>query len=462
MARKAEIHRIYLDLQLPQGYVRDCPPASQKLPRSGAKFQGRDASVPRQTRTSSRRATLRGNPYRFVYLDVGVWAGNDMYFGLICKSCVWLCKFKYEQTQAAIPYEAERIAPPLLREIWRRFTDINIEMGGVVGLGHGFEVVTWAEVPMQPPERDIVYLFLPDMHLPGIPHYKEFYHMTNEEKRKISSDAQRALNGEYVSIKRREEISRYSEYCRGKDADIFKDAGKPLDTFLEIFLTLARNKLKGKLKIIHVGDMHELWQGMGEWSTYFDGSPKGLVLEKGALGMLMDRIKKIESQNDLWMSKLKQFDKLNITTYLYGNHDVYYVDALRNKNKEWNLALADRETRQAYFYDENIFAEHGHRMDGYNQDGNWVGPFITELVYYFPFLRWLDPDRREEYHRLSAIELYYQKRFLKKPGFSIFVMGHTHKPDLVVIEIYRKPGEIQGSFCLDCHKGTELYRRYNR
>ena len=227
-------------------------------------------------------------------------------------------------------------------------------------------------------------------------------------------------------------------------------------------LMLSMGKLDRKLKVIHVGDMYELWQGMGEWGSYFDDSGKGIILEEGAVEKISARVLGIEEQNEKIISEFKCLDTLGATTYLYGNHDVYLLDLLRKKNSKWNAALADRPARLAYFDDDNIFAEHGHRMDDFNQDGKWAGPFITELVYYLPQLRWLDPDRRPQYHRLVAIDLYYRKRFRKDGGFSVYVMGHTHKPDLAKIEVYRKPGEIPGSFCLDCHKGTELYRRYSK
>ncbi len=468
-AQKAETHNVLLDLIGPRDIVRDCPPSSDKLPRPGAEFKDQAARYVQrltktrpQTKTGStpRRATLRRNPYSFVCLDVGGWYGNKRCFGLVCKSCVWLCKFRHNEVQQSLPYEVESAAPSLLKDIWRAFTDTSI--GRQPFEGHGFEVDYWTEITGQAPKRDVVYLILPDMHLPGLPHYEEFHRMSNEEQRQLRSDGQKALDGHYVSIKRKEQISRHSEYSRARDADIFKDAGASLQAFLEIFLKLAQGRLKGKLKIIHIGDMYELWQGMGEWGSYFDGSPQGLILERGAVTKLMDRIKKIESQNAGCLSQLNRFDALNVTTHLYGNHDVYLIDALLNKNKDWKSAWGKRQPRKAYYHDDNIFAEHGHRMDDFNQDGKWHGPFITDLVYYLPFLRAMDPDRRTQYHLLAAIELYYQKKFLNKPGFSLFVMGHTHEPDLVVIDIYRKPGSIPNSFCLECHKGSDLYRKYKR
>jgi len=93
------------------------------------------------------------------------------------------------------------------------------------------------------------------------------------------------------------------------------------------------------------------------------------------------------------------------------------------------------------------------------------GPFITELVYFLPYLRTLDDFfwDRGDYHRLSAIELYYRRRFRYSLPFSVFVMGHTHKAELSVIEIYEKPGEIPSSFCLHClPHDSKIYQRYKR
>jgi hypothetical protein len=97
--------------------------------------------------------------------------------------------------------------------------------------------------------------------------------------------------------------------------------------------------------------------------------------------------------------------------------------------------------------------EHGHRMDEFNRDGDWRGQFITELVFVAPFLRKLDPDRREMYHYLSAADVYYHNFFFNKP-ISVFVMGHTHVPDLSYVRFYnrgtKRDGYKKGSICKTC------------
>jgi hypothetical protein len=238
---------------------------------------------------------------------------------------------------------------------------------------HGFEVYSYTEIAGNSPNPDMLYVILPDMHLPGIPHNKEFRKKTNEELRAIWTNADKVLKHKYVSVERREKIMRFSEYKRGKEADIFGEAEESLCSFLDWVQILALGKLDGKLKIIHVGDMYERWQGMGEWGSYFDGEPNNLVLEHDAEPKLCARGQGIEDQNAKLMVRFKQLDDMGVTDYVYGNHDVY-----------------------------------------------------------------LD-------------------------FFSIFVMGHTHIPDLWVLKLYRKPGEIPDSFCLDClPKDSDTYQRYNR
>jgi hypothetical protein len=127
---------------------------------------------------------------------------------------------------------------------------------------------------------------------------------------------------------------------------------------------------------------------------------------------------------------------------------VYMVDKLRDSNFEWRMTIGNMYAGKTHLFESNISFEHGHRMDAYNQDGNWMGPFITELVFVLPFLRKWDPDRREQYHRLSAADVYYHNYLLKRP-ISVFVMGHTHIPQLAYVRLWaaRKAKE---SVCATC------------
>jgi UDP-2,3-diacylglucosamine pyrophosphatase LpxH len=533
MAQKAETHHILLSIDPQTRIVKDYPPKT--LINPGCSFDAKlcqgSFDISRQNQQSSRQSTIKKKPLRFVYLDVGVWAGNERWFGLICGSRIWLCKFIYGQVQNVIPSEVwgeKRLSP--LYEFWGAFADTN---------ANGFEVHSYTEVIENPPSEDMLYVILPDMHLPAVPYY---------DKPK-SKTVHRTDDGRII----------VETYWDGNAADIFlkgaEDTGEALSSFLDTVVTLGMGVLDQKLKILQVGDMYEMWQGMGV-SDHFEttGSPnKSLIVKKDSVPSLYSRIKGIEDRNKKLFLRFNLVMP-NMVHYLYGNHDVYLCEKLRTQNKivwpkknhyecwvkrpskaisakiynggiigiykdqadaesekgddnvwkndkdgmyecwikkysrainaftfvhqdgangiigiykseidalvdndDWTGILGERVPRKTYFMENNIFAEHGHRMDKSNQDGYWLGPFITEMVYYLPGLRAFDELvwDRENYHRLSAIELYY-RWLLKQPPFSVFVMGHTHKPELMVMEIYRKPGQVPGSLCRECSKKKRI------
>lgn len=446
MAKKAGVHGVYLKIDSNTRLVNKAP-----LPH-GCKFKSQKAckgsNVLKNNLVTGRRNKVRVPLPGYIYLDVGVWAGNSYNFGLICGRNVWLCNFTHNsvhqpfEDQAWWPSRSKGPEPLRIFEKEMAFTN-----------KHGFSVEAYAHVPGDnPPPSNLLYLIIPDMHLTALPNFKEFANKTYDEISRIYRDANKALNREYVPIIRREEIVRYAAYRRGKDADIFGKAGVALYDFLDFVTNLLLNKLDKKIKVIQIGDMYELWQGMGEWNTYFDTDPNtnGLIFEKDAIGHLKNRIAGIEVQHKRLLMQFKYLDTLKAIIYLYGNHDVYLVDKMREKNKQWNALLGDRLPRKTHYYENNMAFEHGHRMDDFNVDGNWLGAFITDLVYWMPILRKLDPDRREIYHRLSAIDVYYHNYLLDRP-ISVFIMGHTHQADLKYILFRRLPeGDIRNSFCSSC------------
>lgn len=261
-------------------------------------------------------------------------------------------------------------------------------------------------------------------------------------------------------------------FLQKKEADIFGSAGEALGAFLMevVWCNLVKT---GNLKVVQVGDLFELWQGMDEWSTYFDTDKSGALkfeadteivevkvshgpesrvyelFRQRPIDALSHRVQGILLQHWKIFSWLDELDKNGNIEYLYGNHDVYLIDKLRNSNDEWRGLLGNLPSCKAYLYESHVSFEHGHRMDSFNQDGEWLGPFLTELVYVIPCLRKLDPDRREQYHRLSAADVYYHNFFLNKP-ISVFVMGHTHVPQLVYVRFWKRPKEPGDSVCRTC------------
>ncbi len=452
MAQKASVHGVYLEIDQKTKLIDEA-----RLPH-GCKLVSEESCktsiVPESFLKTGDRNKISAPLPGYIYLDVGVWAGNIYNFGLICGRNVWLCNFIHNEEHK-----------PVGKEIWWQSCSEDSEPMKVFEnemastKKHGFSVKFYAHVPGEaPPSSDLLYLILPDMHLTAIPHYKEFTNKTDAEIAALSRDGLKAMNLDHrvepVPNVRREELTRYSAYKQGKNADIFGKAGEALCDFLDFVISMLKGKLDIKIKVVQVGDFYELWQGMGEWNTYFDDDPntKGLIFEKDAIKILKERISGIETQHKMLLSKFKYLDDLNAIVYIYGNHDIYMVDKMREKNKEWDIALGERFPRLTHLHENNMAFEHGHRMQTSNFDGKLLGSFMAELVFWAPGLRYLEPDRRELYHRLSAIEVYYHNYLMNKP-ISVFIMGHTHKADLKYIKFYRlQPSDLRRkkSFCITC------------
>jgi UDP-2,3-diacylglucosamine pyrophosphatase LpxH len=342
----------------------------------------------------------------------------------------------------------------------------------------GFTVRKYAHVPgPHPPPSDMLYVILPDLHLPGVHSDLPCCAKGMPTYYEIMKDLGLLQSFVLDKVHITEDPStraRPATFLQKKDADIFGNAGEALIAFL---LPLVAEAETGKFKVVQVGDMFELWQGMDEWGTYFEKNESGTlvfdnsverfsvkvsdgpksrvyqVFEQRSVDALKHRLQGILLQHWSIFHQFDQLAKYCKFIYLYGNHDVYLVDKLRSKNNEWRSMVGNLYPCKTHLFESHLAFEHGHRMDEFNQDGDWRGQFITELVFVAPFLRSLDPDRREMYHYLSAADVYYHHYFFGEP-ISVFVMGHTHVPDLTVIRFWRRPakrlGYRDGSICMTC------------
>lgn len=495
MTAEAEKHAVYLKVDPQTGRADQAPIAH------GCRFDRNSTCNANENIPSGTRKIIKVPP-GYIYLDVGVWAGTTYNFGLICGRNVWLCNFIHKQKQKPIPTQAfcpSADSPPAN-------TLLAIFYNAIATTRNcGFEIAKYAFVyGNYPPPSNSIYVILPDMHLPPLPEGEK--ELTEKPRSDSDTDWPPLRKGEREKRRYREirdflavpnppykPIADEYDYPDtttffDMDADIFKDAGDALCDFL-FFLESFQGEAGNKQKVIHIGDLFELWQGMSMgkgfriWRDDFwkreyiklDKDSGRLVFDKTAGMALKHRIEGIEIMNDRVMRAFKALDKKKMIRYLYGNHDVYLVEDLRKEyvpmhvydvdaardgwgattdEKYWGEALGDRLPRLRYLYESYISFEHGHRMDSFNQDGEWKGPFITDLVYWIPPLRVFDPNRLEMYHRMSAVDVYYHNYFFAKP-ISVFVMGHSHMPQLNYIQFCRlQPGDIrQGkNSCITCNE----------
>ncbi len=425
-------------------------------PRIDFTVKEKEVSISRIASNRSDKTPLSPNVNYFIYLDVGVWAGDKRYFGIVYKKCVLLCKFNYKQAHIPIvPSDIFSITDPIFHEFWSHFghySDIHFDWSDqgepiTKKVGGAIEIVKWAEIIENPPQSNSIYIFLPDMHLPKIRYRDEFKDITQTELNQMYDSHNKDIAR---GIPSSQKYIRYQEYIQSIEADIFKNAGESLVCFLDLVISfIVKNKYFDKVKVIQIGDLYELWQNIGAIGTFFDDSKEGLILEDDAVTKLMDRITGIEAQNYSIISRFNVLEKFGIITYLHGNHDAYLLDIMRSKDNKWDEALGFRKARMAYFYEDNIFAEHGHRLEAVNKDGNWQGAFIADLAYLVPEFRSLElvwqrimnfigDSQTTINKKLIAIDLLYSELKDKKPKFSVFIMGHSHVPDLCEIHWYLK------------------------
>jgi UDP-2,3-diacylglucosamine pyrophosphatase LpxH len=458
MTQKAQIHLVKIPFDWNARRT-----TSERMEPYGCKMAG----ACRQTQSNPSTSTLNGSPDSYVYLDVGVWAENEYDFGAICGPNVWLCKFTHKQAHSYPPDDAfapdKTSAPDPLKKFAEAF----------LATQHGFVVDQYAHVRGRPqPSADTLYLVIPDMHLAALPHVDGYDNLADTLKSQPAVDIE---PGQYECA-----LAVQSAHCsdcqKARKADIFGTAGTALCAFLDTVIALARTDLKGKLKVVQMGDMYELWQGMDKWTSYFNEDPsiRGLELEDKAMTALLLRVLAIKKQHRPLIGRFERLDGLGVTAYVYGNHDVYIVDNMRNKNAEWQAHLKTEgvPSRATHLYENSVLFEHGHRMEpmlfGWvwpNRDGSSVGPFITKVVNKVPWLRaiqgsWLLPIPRPDYHRFSALEVCHDNYDVAAEGdstgedlgpISVFVMGHTHQPNLKYVQMVRRLRDESGDLqCTNC------------
>ena len=225
----------------------------------------------------------------------------------------------------------------------------------------------------------------------------------------------------------------HKHYRKG---DIFN--GRNAQFELRDFLrAIQKINLKNqKVHLVQLGDMYELWIGLGR---FFEESSAPKVILKGrtilfktSAGTKPDPITPERFINN-WVKVtndalnfgplFKAFEDSNFPhkrTFLYGNHDNYLA-----AHTPPSITKREKEIRRGGHY-----FEHGHRGDDSNRDGAIEGHYITQSVHYVKDLRNADPERRAAFITAAALS------FIQNPNFFVYGMGHTHSPYMtkVIIE----------------------------
>ncbi len=149
-------------------------------------------------------------------------------------------------------------------------------------------------------------------------------------------------------------------------------------------------------------------------------------------------------QNTPVVEAFKQLEHAGLAEvkYLWGNHDAYLGREAVTFQLDLPQHLPTFSARKG-----DLFCEHGHRFDRSNFDntdyGFTSGPSVSKKVYQYPILREAEdfgreftsighPSKQLDCHLLGATLIYlYQRYDLGKNPFSIYIMGHSHKHNLL-------------------------------
>jgi hypothetical protein len=360
----------------------------------------------------------------FTYLDCGRWGGDgeraQRNFGVVWGRWALLCDF-VPSGGAAVPVTREGDTP------------LDAVIGILTGAQSSVRIAQkhWSSSPVEP-SWERVYVFVPDLHLPivrGYPNYQDYIggpdgHMWRE----YNADGPTMGRYDYVGEGCRRSdgtnpftgklgnnaVQWFSQYLAG---DIFRNADPDLVQFLQ---SLKKYRHDIPMHFIQLGDMYDLWIGL---DRYFDGDGAGLVVlskEKGSDAEARKFVNYwVEQTNANFPELMDAFgglkgERITHTSWLYGNHDNYLSEC----------TPAGAPERIQYIRHNGLFVEHGHRGDSFNADGARMGYWVTNQVFQYPFIRSMDPDRRNNFITTAA------ESFLKRPDFCVYVMGHTHSPCL--------------------------------
>lgn len=432
--------------------------------------------IPRRSHLSKDKLNTRTPKLSFVFMDIGAWgddplgdvvrckANGDNHFnqeqwekqfrkrnfGLVVGRQVWVCRFVQTGRpgwSALPPYEAHASEPEI--------STLKAFVAAIEAEGCSICVEHYATLQGAVfPHPQYIHIFLPDMHIPGFQYWDDFYELSPKEEWDLY--VYTSVGGPRPYSERLDLLLRmypketlrehYDAYCLARSRDIFGDyAEDALKEFLDI-INFMDEALRKKTIVIQTGDMYELWQGTGDMTGYLEKDSSGCTMDPDGRKPIWERINLIHRQHRVLFETFKMLEnRIAKVVYLYGNHDVYLADALRKRDPDWGTYIQYLPSRQTQGYANGIWAEHGHRFDSSNVEGNWMGPFLTDAVYYYPKIRDYEDIARIiagqeiDYPEVAAKHCYYMANFVTRGGkptpVALFVMAHTHTANLLNVDL---------------------------
>lgn len=379
--------------------------------------------------------TLKLRKQAYLYMDVGRWLGGGQYFGVVCGGEACVCEYSPDESS---PGRVKRDIPA------GGLLDQFLNSGGIE-TKHGSIIP-----PPYKGDPHHLYVIIPDVHLPAAVSPK---------------DTEKVLRWNvYQKILQVENWGSIPEPNYGQKRDFFgslqsADALARFLTKIAKFSSEIGSQLpRAQVTLVQIGDMYELWS---DRPIDFQQSRRSEVVLTEPAGDTARTIGEwISCTHFLHQEIFDAFDKckaeLSECVFLHGNHDSYLsvpaVVQAANQRQAALRSLAERAfgseqvgggrweshfkttkipSRVRDFHaPEGIFFEHGQRVDRFNRDGETSGPETTNAAVSIESLKAGDSTRRETF--VTGASAAY---LIRKCDFGLYVMGHTHDPQIKLVEI---------------------------
>ena len=437
--------------------------------------------------------SVKNSHPEFIFLDVGRWKGNARDFGVVWGRHVYLCFYETERNEKYIPERGYYPGDQFIDSgSYRQGLDLNFFKSNWSGRIR-IQAHTRADWGYDSEYSwDHIYVIIPDLHLMSVENAKKWYSFMPPKRFNLEAEIDLM---DFVEDLRKINKEKLRVIQIGDSYDLWVGLGRNLEpnspkTFplfdqndyenmiipeeFTMYGNNTENRLKDSVKIhntrkflldgihkiqtVSLEDLNHCNQGDLLNNTFYKeyGVDKKLARsDKPFLNPAEVAMRRLEDYfSDDGKKPLK--DEM---TYIYGNHDNYLIDSRL-------CYKAELQARKAYLADKALFVEHGHRMEAIfihlhghyptNEDGSITGFITTNELFYHIIAKsvgivegpmaeeyadwiagWSDqPDYHREFAKfwLGRKSHDGEKTYGKKPP-SIFVIGHTHMPELYNMKI---------------------------
>lgn len=364
----------------------------------------------------------------FLYMDVGCWLKGKQTFGVICGQSAILCDYNPNSSKPGL--SATTSSGPV--ESILSIPGVSIRKAQKIP-------------PPAPSNPNHVLVVLPDMHVPESPPLT--YPRPFDD-------------GTWGANKRGNWRQDPNEFDRYASYDCIFESRKSITAMIK-FLRDLRALSLSDISLVQLGDMYELWAGRRP--CQFQQSDKSEIrfVDHNSAKLVGEWVGGIhEMQDDLFV----EFDlcvKSMPVAFLHGNHDCYlsrtpqgeaspvvkyandYIDMYWQRTDEYGGRRTSFKPTRVYprnreYSEPGVFIEHGQRCDQANRDGERYGWDKTNSAVDFGPWKWFDSTRRRTFVAAAAVHW-----CISQMSYGIYVMGHTHEPDLSYVDVMHQKGRIE-------------------